>query len=436
MLRIACYGYLEKDTGSVTGANYLMIQELLSRGFEIDFFGWIDVSQSVECLRRSNFRFIELPDKSFLRKSIKRFLPKQFYSLFDRTLGGLMENLYSNRRKHSTLHNAVATEHSKQNYDLLLFLGLYAPFRLNGAPTVSWAQGTPHTEWLYIKSLRKTIIQLCGLVTYLQFKFFYMLKNLRIKAELKNSDVFICGSQWAKEQMIAYGIESNSIRVLPYPIELDLFKPELSEEVTKSSKRTFLWLGRIDPRKRLDLLLEAYALLLKERQDVHLKIFGGLRHTKGYKQLIDSFEFPEHLDYQPSISREQVPDLFRACDILIQPSEGENFGSSVAEALCCGVPVILGATNGTKEFTSPLCSFIFEQYTPEALKQTMVQALDALAQSPTEIALNARQTAEKNFLMDRVIDDLEEIFQDALSLSPSSSNLRWLNKRPKRCEVE
>jgi glycosyltransferase involved in cell wall biosynthesis len=37
-------------------------------------------------------------------------------------------------------------------------------------------------------------------------------------------------------------------------------------------------------------------------------------------------------------------------DVLVQPSDEENFGSSVAEALACGVPAIVGATNGTGDY--------------------------------------------------------------------------------------
>ncbi len=120
----------------------------------------------------------------------------------------------------------------------------------------------------------------------------------------------------------------------------------------QTDTKVFLWLGRSEPRKRLDLLLEAYGLLLQGRQDVRLKIIGGFVWASGYKQLIDRFEYPEYLKYQPSIDRAKVPELMAQCDMLIQPSEGENFGFSVAEALCCGLPVIVGPTNGTKDFIS------------------------------------------------------------------------------------
>ena len=181
-------------------------------------------------------------------------------------------------------------------------------------------------------------------------------------------DIIICGSQWSKyrfkDRLIKYGLKSKTVKVLPYPIDINYFKSNsFHSNKKRSESKLFLWLGRSEPRKRLDLLLDAYALLLQERQDVRLKIIGGFAWAPGYKKLIDNFEFPEYLEYQPSIDRAKVPELMAQCDVLIQPSEGENFGLSVAEALCCGLPVIVGPTNGTKDFISS-SSFVFEDYTP------------------------------------------------------------------------
>jgi glycosyltransferase involved in cell wall biosynthesis len=103
------------------------------------------------------------------------------------------------------------------------------------------------------------------------------------------------------------------------------------------------------------------------------------------------------------------------CDILIQPSEGENFGSSVAEALCCGLPVIVGSTNGTKDYISP-SSFVFEEYNSESLAKIMLEAIEAVEQNKEKLALEARQTAEKNFSVSRVVDCLEKIFQETMAL--------------------
>ena len=64
--------------------------------------------------------------------------------------------------------------------------------------------------------------------------------------------------------------------------------------------------------------------------------------------------FPiSRLTWKKAIPRQEVPSLLRAHGVIVQPSNEEDFGSSVAEAQACGLPVIVGLTNGNADY---LCS--------------------------------------------------------------------------------
>jgi len=410
-LKIACFGQIRVGTGSGGDANYMMLEELLKRDYEIDFYGWTTYNKPEGLLGYKNLCFIDLPQKSPLQLLEHKLLPPT--SWFIKNVYPILHYLFVIPVDGRILKEEIVTNHITRQYDLLLFLGVYAPFRINAAPTVCWVQGPPQTEWLYIKKLREKILKLNGLLFYLKATVVYSIEKKKKESEIKNSDVLICGSTWSREEMIAYGIPPKSIKVLPFPIDMQLFDQRHQTKKEATTRKTLLWLGRIEPRKRFDLLMEAYALLLKERQDVHLKVVGNFKHVKGYRKLLDSFENSEFVEYTAHLDRSQVPNLIKQCDVLIQPSEGENFGSSVAEALCCGLPVIVGSTNGTKDYISST-SFVFEEYTPESLKQTMIKAIEAVSQNPELLAEDARQTAEKNFDILKVVDDLEDIFKQSI----------------------
>jgi glycosyltransferase involved in cell wall biosynthesis len=210
------------------------------------------------------------------------------------------------------------------------------------------------------------------------------------------------------------GFNSENIYVIPYPLELDRFSRRV--EITSHKlqrEKTLLCLGRLDPRKRLDLLLDAFALVLQERNDVRLKVIGSFNYVLGYAKMLDKFPFPDKLEYQDSVSQTQVPEIMRSCDLLIQPSEGENFGSSVAEALCCGLPVIVGSTNGTKDYLGD-SSFVFEEYTAEVLKSTIIKALDAIDKNSTMLANQARRAAEEHFAASDIVDSLQDALNEVL----------------------
>ena len=415
-LRIACYGLVNKTKTSGIAAQFLILEELLKRGYEIDFYGQKDYMYPEELLKYKNFHHIEVFLKSSIANSLASFINNSPY--LEGQISALLKLLFLIRLFCQAVQKAILAKHQNKKYDLLLFPELYSPFKVNDLPVINWTPDLTNTEWYFIRKQRKRVISLCGLSLYLKKKAFCFLKNNQRRSYLKkNSDLIICGSQWArKEHLSALNFKPEMVKVFPYPIDTAVFKPKKTQiEPKQNNQKTFLWLGRIEPRKRLDLLLDAYKLILQERQDIKLKIVGSVKpEFAGYKKLLDRYEYRHLIDYQPSIARSEVPELMAHCDVLTQPSEGENFGTSVAEALCCGLPVIVGPTNGTKDFISS-SSFIFEEYTAESLKKTMLEAVEAIEQEREKLTLDARETAEKNFSVSRIVDSLEDIFQEVKS---------------------
>lgn len=416
-LKIACYGRIDKNGVSGKAASYHTVEELLKRGHKIDFYGEKHYMYPKELFKYKNFYHVAVSLKSSIANSVRSFINDSPY--LEGQISALLKVLFLRKLFDQAVQRAILTNHQNKKYDLLFFVEIYSPFKVNDIPVINWTPDLTNTEWYFIRKQRKSVIDLCGISLYLKKKAFGILKNNQRRSDLRtNSDVMICGSQWARKQhLAAVSLPPEKIKVLPYPVNLEVFQPRKPQiEQNQNEQKIFLWLGRIEPRKRLDLLLDAYKLILQERQDIKLKIVGQAKQEfVGYKQLLDRYEFRHLIDYQPSIERCEVPELMAQCDVLLQPSEGENFGTSVAEALCCGLPVVVGQTNGTKDFISS-SSFVFEEYTPESLKKTMLKVAEATQQKPDQLALDARETAEKNFDVSKIVDRLEDIFQEAIIL--------------------
>jgi glycosyltransferase involved in cell wall biosynthesis len=408
-IRIACYGFVDKNSGSCTKAHFLVLEELAKRGVKIDFFGWrgFNLAEELEC--HPNFRYVDLPSASPVNLWMEK-LP----SKVSKTVYPFINILFNNKLHYRAMKQTILEKHSIESYDILFFLGLYAPFDFKPIPVVSLIQGAPGSEWTLIHKHKKTIIKFCGRILYAKLKIYYMFKDKSAYAQSAYSNAVISPSQWTKSEVTRSGFNSDNIYVIPYPLELDRFSRRV--EITSHKlqrEKTLLCLGRLDPRKRLDLLLDAFALVLQERNDVRLKVIGSFNYVLGYAQMLEKFPFPDKLEYQDSVSQTQVPEIMRSCDLLIQPSEGENFGSSVAEALCCGLPVIVGSTNGTKDYLGD-SSFVFEEYTAEVLKSTIIKALDAIDKNSTMLANQARRAAEEHFAASDIVDSLQDALNEVL----------------------
>ncbi|MBE9045938.1 glycosyltransferase family 4 protein [Pleurocapsales cyanobacterium LEGE 10410] len=413
--RIACHGVTRENSGSGVGASYLILEELLKRGHQIDFFNHKGSVYPKNLLNYKNFNFFNTkryPSSSFSKKlppTLQKTTP-----IIDAILNPLTA---------WSIYQEVLAKHKQKSYELLFFSERYPLFNLEKVPTVAWCPSPPQTERYYnLQKLRKEIISINGILLYIKLLVLYGFKAIFVMPRIKENyqHTLICGSKWSKEKMVSYGFKPENIKALPYPVDTEIFNLDLPLINRKKDEIVLLWLGRSDPRKRLDLLLAAYELVLQERKDIKLKIFAQFRYAPKYKKLINHFPFPDRIEYQPYIERTQVPNLMAQCDALIQPSEGENFGSSVAEALCCGLPVIVGPTNGTKDYISA-SSFVFSEYTPKSLKETMLKAIEAIERDRQGLAMDARKTAEINFDVSRVVDRLEDIFDEATTSRKTDS---------------
>jgi glycosyltransferase involved in cell wall biosynthesis len=404
-MKIACTGFVKRFAGSLSQANFILLEELLKRGYKIDFYGWPGFNEPLELLVSPNFRYIPVPDGNHFLPKLLRLIPRRIYNL----IIPFLNILVFDRLFYGDLLQEVLRRHQRENYDLLCFLGLSAPVKTDVIPVISWVQAAPQTEWFYLHKLRRTLIKYCGMLPYLAYKIFYAIKTSKARQDLDNSQLFICPSPWTKDQMIDYGVSPHQIYALPHPIDTNLF--DVKPITVRSQEITFLYLGRINTRKRLDLLLDAFALLGQERSDVRLKVCGSTSNMeKGYMRLLENLPYADRIEYVPYIPQSEVPALMSACDFLVQPSEGENFGSSVGEALCCGTPVILGISNGTKDYAGG-AAFVFEEYTPESLKASMLKAIHVLEQQPEQLITDSRNAAEMYLSVPTVTKQFEEILQ-------------------------
>ena len=232
---------------------------------------------------------------------------------------------------------------------------------------------------------------------------------------LRHSDHVVVGSrQSCRTLQQRYGIDPSHLSAMPYPIDLELFKAEGGEWKAESNNAALrvLWLGRIVPRKRLDLFLDGAAMAIRQGNDVRLSIVGVVGFVQGYERLIAEFPFPERLEWVKAIPRIEVPALLRRHDVLAQPSDEENFGSSVAEAQACGLPVIVGQTNGNADY---LCSR--DIHLRDDRLETFAAALREMARRKAEgrwgLSSESRELAEKRFDLERVAARLTEILESA-----------------------
>jgi glycosyltransferase involved in cell wall biosynthesis len=115
--------------------------------------------------------------------------------------------------------------------------------------------------------------------------------------------------------------------------------------------RFLLFLGTLEPRKNLPVLLRAYAQLpARDRAAVHLVLAGG----KGWMSddifgTIDALALGDTVHLPGYVPADELPLWYNAAEAFVYPSVFEGFGLPVVEALACGTPVLVSEVSSLPE---------------------------------------------------------------------------------------
>lgn len=133
--------------------------------------------------------------------------------------------------------------------------------------------------------------------------------------------------------------------VIPNGIDLEHFCPSTPPlEQYLDGKLNIVFVGRLEYRKGVDFLLEAYHQVKREVPDSRLIIVGpGTRLRKRYEKWVAEHELRDVV-FAGFTSYEDLPRYYMTADVFCSPATGrESFGIVLAEAMAMGKPIV--ATN-------------------------------------------------------------------------------------------
>jgi glycosyltransferase involved in cell wall biosynthesis len=160
-------------------------------------------------------------------------------------------------------------------------------------------------------------------------------------------DHTIAVSQAARRRLIGWGVPDHRISVIPNGLDVSRYG---FDEGVRRRERAALGIadgevvigavGRLHPIKRLDWLLTAAAALLRTTP-TRLVIVGGGECDSALRFQAAALGIDHRVDFLGE--RGDVPSLLSALDVYAAPSAEETFGLAVVEALCAGLPAVVGA---------------------------------------------------------------------------------------------
>lgn len=182
-----------------------------------------------------------------------------------------------------------------------------------------------------------------------------------MRKSCRRADKIITISEFSKKEILKYlPVEAGKIEVVPWGVDSSIYHNRYShDEIRGTIKKYFdqeeyiFYLGTIEPRKNLERLIRAYAILCNREKNIPALVLAG---QKGwyYDEIFHSVKelhLEEKVKFLGYVPEEDAPLLLRGAKLFVFPSLYEGFGLPPLEAMACGVPVVTSNAASLPEVT-------------------------------------------------------------------------------------
>lgn len=180
-------------------------------------------------------------------------------------------------------------------------------------------------------------------------------------------------------------------------------------------KRLITFLGRLTAKKRLDLVLEAFASVAKRHEDVHLVIAGPNESDREQRLRAQARELglEGRFTFTGLIQDQQKVALLRASSVFVLPSEAENFAVSVVEAMAAEVPVVVTKGVAIHEDVARANAGFVVCRTSSAVAGAIIELVEDVSLS-RRFGENGGRLVRAKYAWPRVAQQLEMLYRSAI----------------------
>jgi len=239
-----------------------------------------------------------------------------------------------------------------------------------------------------------------ALVTYLSEKLIpYAYRDTRMLAI----------SPSTKDDLVARGIAADHVAVVPPGLDHHAYGPGERD----AEHPVVLWVGRLEPYKRADVMLEAMREIGRKIPAAQLVIVGAGSARETLEEQARASGLGDVVRFTGFISEEEKIAWLRRATVVVNSSEKEGWGMTVIEANACGVPAVSSDVPGLRDSTRHgVTGLLYPYGDAAALAAAVVRLLTDDAEY-RRMSAAALQWAAR-FTWDRVTDDAEALIGAAI----------------------
>lgn len=217
----------------------------------------------------------------------------------------------------------------------------------------------------------------------------------------------------------------NPIAIIPNGIDLSEYVHAPKEY--KKPERTILFLSRIHPKKGIELLIDAWAIVkpsLKHNWKIRIVGNGEESYINTLNQQISKKGLVNELVIEGPLFNENKLEAFRDADLFVLPTYSENFGIVILEALASGIPVI--TTKGAPwEQLTILNAGWWIEIGVDPLVDALTKALQLTDAERKSMGLNGRAMVEADYSIQSVADKMMALYSWVAGEAPAPTFIQF-----------
>lgn len=399
-MRIAWTGPVA-DTGGVPGMGLLMLRELLRQGVEVDVY-----------LPKYAFEDSPIEPTPGLRL-IEQRSGWSWGRWYSRTpIRALFSGLVDRTRNNVLLSVRLLREHRRRPYDAVYQLSTTELFLLGrvgrrAPPIVVHPCTHAAGELRWHRAEQDYALEVENPLIHALARALLTLRARLQPTELTKADLVLGLSDRFNEHIHEdYGVPWDKLRTVRTPVDLQRFTP--AESGTPLTPRTILFISRISVRKGVPEIVELSHRLSDLAGSVRLLVIGGTTQWSNYAGHLRGLD-SRTAEYRGVVPTDELPAMLRSASMLLVPSPYEPGSIVTAEALACGLPVVLSDEIGNGEVVAGPHARFHRPGDVDGIEHAVRSLLDAMSTDEVALRGSARRNAEEMFAPDVVVSQLVEI---------------------------
>lgn len=201
---------------------------------------------------------------------------------------------------------------------------------------------------------------------------------------------------------------TNPVAIIPNPIET---KGIIERPISSKDRLRIGYLGRVHPRKRIERLIYAFDTLKDKLNSAELFIIGA--DDKEYETFLKN-EVKRlkltNVHFTGFLSGKEKDEAITNLSYLVVPSDFENFGNIVTEALVRGVPVIASKGMPWQELETYHCGWWVDN-DQETINKTLLEAIQQTEKERIEMGKNGKHLIQEKYSVETLGLHMKQLYE-------------------------